>query len=149
MWLKRVRRMWTVVNMMNIAYEAVVFCSAPALYMCLGWFVNDLCSFVSCVPIISSHTADFYELAKKGVRIEVLHVAVINANIFNFSPEALASLFLLLWMHHIHTQTLGDTNVFKLGFRLLEVYWCIRLTMNKSDSHYSQWCIWYCTSKIL
>lgn len=57
--------------------------------------MNDLCSFVSYVPI-SPHTAGLYELAKKGVCFEILNVAVINANIFNFSPEALASLFLLL-----------------------------------------------------
>jgi len=60
------------------------------------------------VPIISSHTAGFYGLAKKSVRIEALNVAVINANIFNFSPEALASLFLLLHHANASTQTPWD-----------------------------------------
>lgn len=118
-WLNSISgRMQKVVNMIyRWSNRSSCLFSALALYMCFDWsFVRSL-FFCKLCTHLSSHCR-FLWAREKGVCI---HVAVINANIFNFSPEAL-HLFSLLslnahtvrWFKLLYPDTNKHTN-FKSG----------------------------------
>lgn len=109
--------MWIVVNMIEDDRWILLM---NCLWSCCLFVLARLCTcewslfFCKRCAHFSTHCRFLWAHQKnKGVRIEVLHVAVINANIFNFSPEAVACLFLLLLMVIIsYTQISWNTDGF-------------------------------------